>query len=133
MTWRIWWILICAVASLKVFTLMGYFCRKYVMFELKKYRGTLSWKMTYSLKNDISHLVNFHTSKWRECWINPLYIMFYLKECNILAMYHAHQISTFRTFYSLSGSCPNSSCNFLNQESVFCINFAPFCNILAKT
>ena len=27
---------------LKICTLMGYFCRKYVMFELKKYRGVVS-------------------------------------------------------------------------------------------
>ena len=31
---------------------MGYFCRKYVMFELKKYRGVLSCKMTSGFKND---------------------------------------------------------------------------------
>ena len=28
-----------AVASLKIFTLIGYFCRKYVMFELKNIEG----------------------------------------------------------------------------------------------
>ena len=33
-TWGIWWILTRAVESLKMLTLMGYFCRKYVMFEL---------------------------------------------------------------------------------------------------
>ena len=31
-----------AVASLKIFALIGYFCRKYVMFKLKKYRGVMS-------------------------------------------------------------------------------------------
>ena len=30
-----------AAASLKICTLMGYFFRKYVMFELKKYRGVV--------------------------------------------------------------------------------------------
>ena len=35
-----------AVASLKNFTLIGYFCRKYVMFELKKCRGCV-------VKNDL--------------------------------------------------------------------------------
>ena len=45
MTWEIWWTLIQAVESLKICTLMGYFCRKYVMFELRKYRGVVSWKM----------------------------------------------------------------------------------------
>ena len=30
------------VENLKMCTLMGYFCRKYVMFELKRYRGVVS-------------------------------------------------------------------------------------------
>ena len=64
-TWRIWWSLTRAVESLKIFTLIGYFCRKKIQFELKRYRGVVSWKMTYSFKNDISNLVNFHTSNWK--------------------------------------------------------------------
>ena len=47
MTWGNWWILTPAVKSLTICTLMGYFCKKYVMFEPKKYRGTVLWKMTY--------------------------------------------------------------------------------------
>ena len=35
-TWGIWWTLTQAVESLKMCTLMGYFCRKYVMYEPKK-------------------------------------------------------------------------------------------------
>ena len=65
MTWGIWWTLTWAVESLKICTLMDYFCRKYVMFELKRYRGVVLWKMTYGFKNDISNLVNFHTSSWK--------------------------------------------------------------------
>ena len=42
MTWWIWWILARAVESLKVCT-AGYFCKKYVMLELKKYRGVVSY------------------------------------------------------------------------------------------
>ena len=34
--WRTWWILTWVLESLKVCTLIGYFCRKYVMFELKQ-------------------------------------------------------------------------------------------------
>ena len=34
-TWEIWWILTRAVENLKMWTLMGYFCQKYAMFELK--------------------------------------------------------------------------------------------------
>ena len=38
---------------------MGYFCRKYVMFELKKCRGDVSSKITNGFKNDIRNLENF--------------------------------------------------------------------------
>ena len=65
MTWEIWWNLTWAVKNLKICTLMGYFCRKYVMFELKRYRGVLLCKMTYGFKNDISNLINFHTRSWK--------------------------------------------------------------------
>ena len=39
-----------------------HFYRKYVMFELKRYRRVVLCKMTYGFKNDISNLVNLHTS-----------------------------------------------------------------------
>ena len=61
-TWGIWRILMRAVESLKIYILIGYFCRKYAMFELKKYRRVVPWKMTYGLKNDKSNWVNFRTS-----------------------------------------------------------------------
>ena len=42
MTWGIWWILMRAVVSLKIWTSMCYFCWKHIMFELKKkYRGVM--------------------------------------------------------------------------------------------
>ena len=63
-TWEIWWTLIQAVELLKMCSLMNFFRRKYVMFVLK-YRGVVSWKMTYSVKNDMSNLANFHTSSWK--------------------------------------------------------------------
>ena len=53
---RIWWILIRSVASLKICTLMCYFCRKYIMFEPKKYRGVMCHnveELTGALKNDM--------------------------------------------------------------------------------
>ena len=59
MTWEIWWTLTRAVESLKICTLMGYFCRKHVMLELKRYKGVVLWKITYGFKNDISDLVNY--------------------------------------------------------------------------
>ena len=40
---------------------MGYFCRKYVMFELKKCRGGVSSKITNGFKND-KEFGEFHTS-----------------------------------------------------------------------
>ena len=41
MRWAICWILMWAVASLKICTLMCYFCRNYIMLEPKKYRGVM--------------------------------------------------------------------------------------------
>ena len=38
--------------SLKICILMGYFCQNYVIFELKKYRAVVLWKMTYDFIND---------------------------------------------------------------------------------
>ena len=61
MTWRIWWILMRAVESLKICTLLGYFCRKYVIFERKIYKRVMSWKITFGFKNYIRNLVNCHT------------------------------------------------------------------------
>ena len=67
MTWEIWLTLTRAVENLKICTLMGYFCQKYIMFELKQYRWVVSWKMAYGFKNDVRNLVNFHTSSWKLC------------------------------------------------------------------
>ena len=41
MTRGIWWNLLRTVASLKICTLVCYFCRKYIIFEPKKYRGVM--------------------------------------------------------------------------------------------
>ena len=74
MTCGIWWILAQGVESLNICILMGYFCPKYAIFELKKYRGVGSLKITHGSKNEIRNLVNIHTSSWKSCQINPLYI-----------------------------------------------------------
>ena len=68
-TWGSWWTLTRATESLKICTLMGYFRRNYVVFELKKIQRSCV------VKSDImiSNLVNFHTSSWK---LNTLYIMF---------------------------------------------------------
>ena len=122
MTWGIWWILLRAVASLEICSLITTFANstwsfslksteetslmtlkkdpnltdfsfekwheefgelwseqskvwkfalwwatfvESVLFELKRYRGVVLWKMTYGFKNDISNLVNLHTSSWK--------------------------------------------------------------------
>ena len=65
MTWGIWWNLTQAVEILKIWPLMDYFCKMYVMSGLKKYWGVLSWKLTYGFKSDITHLINFPTSSWK--------------------------------------------------------------------
>ena len=41
MTWRISWILMQTVTNLKICTLMCYFCRRYIIFKLKKYTGVM--------------------------------------------------------------------------------------------
>ena len=59
------------------FTSISYSCPKYMRFELKKIdRSYLSWHWTVmenfknpdlvvSMKNDITNMVNFHTSSWK--------------------------------------------------------------------
>ena len=69
MTWGIWWILMQAVVSLKIYTLMCYFCRKYIIFDPKKYRAVMchnteEWCKIWGgtdlcLENDMRNLVNF--------------------------------------------------------------------------
>ena len=54
----IWLILTAPEDSLKIWTMIDYFYRKYVMSELNKYRGVVLRKMTYDFKNDIRNLVN---------------------------------------------------------------------------
>ena len=41
MSWAIWWIFTWAVKNLKICALMGYFCQKYIMFELKQCRQVI--------------------------------------------------------------------------------------------
>ena len=55
MTWRIWWTLTCAVESLRISTLMGYFCRKYIMFELKNTEALCheKWLMVPKMTGEI--------------------------------------------------------------------------------
>ena len=53
MTWGIWWVLMQAVASLKICTLICYFCWKYIAFELKKYRAVMChWRMMQNFRRN---------------------------------------------------------------------------------
>ena len=47
--------------SQKICTLMGFFCAKYIMFDLKNYRGVIE-KLTCGLENDMKNLVNLQQS-----------------------------------------------------------------------
>ena len=59
----------------KIFTLMGPFWAKYILFELKMFRGVIfhdikEWckseeKLTCFLENDLRNLANFHQSTWK--------------------------------------------------------------------
>ena len=64
--------------------------------------------MAYGFKNDISNLVNFHAKSWM------------LDKSTVYVLAEG--------MYFL-----DTSSQIYNQELVFCINFAPLCNILAKT
>ena len=52
MAWGISWILMRAVAYLKICTLICYFCQKYIIFEPKKYKG----------------IVCHNTNEWCKIW-----------------------------------------------------------------
>ena len=75
-TWWIWWIFTRVLRNLKIFTFMGFFCPKCIMFELKKYRrvkfdDNKEWckiwriKLNFGLENDVRNLVNFHQNTWK--------------------------------------------------------------------
>ena len=67
-----WWILIWAVASLKIYTLICYFCPKYIMYEPKKFRGVMCYKTEEWCK--IWGGTDLCFQKWHEeygeCWLN---------------------------------------------------------------
>ena len=56
MTWGIWQIFTRALESVKIGTLMGSFCPKWKMYELKIYRGVIymlwQWRMMQNLKRN---------------------------------------------------------------------------------
>ena len=59
----------------KIYTLIGPFRGKYIMFYLKKYRGLMfhnikshakfEKKLTFGLENDMKNLANFHQNTWK--------------------------------------------------------------------
>ena len=61
-----------AVESLKICTLMGFFCPKHIKFQIEKYKRVMSdalkrdakfeEKLTLGFKNDMRNLTNFDSS-----------------------------------------------------------------------
>ena len=60
-----------AVESLKICTLMGFFCPKHIKFQIEKYKrmsdalkrdAKFEEKLTLGFKNDMSNLTNFDSS-----------------------------------------------------------------------
>ena len=119
MTWGIWWILTRAVETLKICTLMGNFCWKYGMFELKK---------NIELRNDLWF------QKWHKEFGEQVVESKVDKSSvyNVLTegMYYLNKSSpsnfNFSDFPLLVWSCPNSSCDFWNQNQFL----YKFCTIL---
>ena len=111
--------LMLAVESLKICTLMGYFCEKYVMFELKKYRGAVSWKISYDFQNDIFMEFGEFSHKWFKVMLDKSLKYYVLAE----EMYFLDKSSpsnfNFLDFSLLIWSFPSFSCDFWNQGSVF--------------
>ena len=66
----VWLSFMRAGESLEIWTFMGSFCPKHIMFQLENFRGAIchdseGWckiKLTCSLKNDWRILANFHAS-----------------------------------------------------------------------
>ena len=72
----------------QICTLMGFFWTRYILVELKKYRGCLmalnidakfEGKMTCAFKNDMRNLANFHQSMFESLKIGTLMGSFYPK------------------------------------------------------
>ena len=69
---RIRWFFIPTLKSLKICTLTGPFCEKYLTFDLKKLsfmalkcHPKFEEKLTCSLENDMRNLANFHQNTWK--------------------------------------------------------------------
>ena len=95
--WGIWWILMRVVTSLKIFTLMCYFCRKYITFVPKIYRGVMchnteEWYKIWA-KSIMRNLTNFDPTLeiLKLCTLMgsfwPKYIMFELKKYRVVRHY----------------------------------------------
>ena len=81
MAWGIWWISIRAVASLKIWTLMFYFCRKYIIFEPKKKEAREVMRHnTWKFKEELTWL-------WENLWRNWLVLWKMTGICRILTQH----------------------------------------------
>ena len=107
MTWGIRRILMGAVATLKICTLICCLCQKHMAFQLKKYRRIIfhdteknpnfEKKLTFYLKNVIRNLVNFNASSGKS--ENMLFDRLLLqKVCNVWAKKYREVVSWKTTF-----------------------------------
>ena len=91
MTWRTWWTLMWAVASLKICTLMCYLSIAYKVSAKKVHQSYLmalksdpnfEEKLTFCLKNDVRNLVNFNASSGKSENLH-FHGLCLLKACNV--------------------------------------------------
>ena len=132
MTWTIWLVLMRAVESLKICTLMGYVCRKYVYNVWAK-----KIQRTCVVKNDL-WFQKWH-KEFGEFSQEKLIVMLdtssvykVLAEKNV---FFGQKYPMEFQLFGLSTACLKLSkfLWFLKPGLCFCINFAPFCNIVATT
>ena len=107
MTWGIWWILIRAVASLRIFTLMCYFCQKnteeWYVITLKN-DAKFNEGMTCNLKNDMRNLANFDPTleSFKRCTLmTKVYNVWAKKGQSSYAWYTEDQCKLWRNMQTL--------------------------------
>ena len=83
MTWGIWWILMRAVASLEICTLMYNFCQKHIKFEPKQYRRIISHDT--GKRSKFWRKTDFLFEKWHEeFWWTLTWAVESLKICTFV-------------------------------------------------
>ena len=96
----------------KNFTSMGYFCPKYMRFELKKYRGVI-----------------FHdTEQWCKIWINPDLVV--SKMARGIGWTFIRALKSLKNCTKMGSFCPNYIMFQLeNFRGIMCYNTEGWCKI----